>query len=319
VDGGPELRVSADAAAQELSNVRLPPIHRWDAVARPRALVHVVHGMSEHGARYARLAAAFNRTGYAVWAHDHRGHGLNPTPPVGFGHFADTHGWRALVDDTWAVSSALQASHPNLPVVLFAHSMGSFVGQTLVGEHGAAYRGVVLSGSNGPPSTLEAVVRLIASLQLRVLGGRAAGTWTQRLVMGTYNRQSAPTRTPSDWLSRDPAEVDRFEADPLCGTSLSAQSWVDFLAGKTRLGTREHLQRIPKRLPIFLIAGTHDPVGENSHGVRRLLATYEAAGLERVSLKLYEGARHELVNETVRDAVTADVIAWLDDTIGAAR
>ena len=134
------------------------------------------------------------------------------------------------------VSSALQASHPNLPLVLFAHSMGSFVGQTLIGEHGAAYRGVVLSGSNGPPGALEATVRLIASLQLRTLGGRAPGSWTQRLVMGSYNRQFAPTRTPSDWLSRDPAEVDRFEADPLCGTPLTTQSWRDFLAGKRRLG-----------------------------------------------------------------------------------
>ena len=302
-----------------MASVSLPPIHRWDAVASPRALVHVVHGMSEHGARYARLAAALNRAGYAVWAHDHRGHGLNPTPPVGLGHFADTQGWRAVVDDAWAVSSALQASHPNRPVVLFAHSMGSFVGQALIGEHGAAYGGVVLSGSNGPPGILEAVVRPIAWLQLRALGGRAPGMWIERLVMATYTRQFAPSRTSSDWLSRDPVEVDRFKADPLCGTPLSAQSWADFLAGKAKLGRREHLQRIPKQLPILLLAGTRDPVGENGRGVRRLLAAYQAAGLERVSMKLYEGARHELVNEIIRDAVTGDVIAWLDETIGAAR
>src|SRR5215813_4369951 len=153
-----------------MASVSLPPIRRWDNVARPLALVHVLHGMSEHGARYARLAAALNRAGYVVWAHDHRGHGLYPTPPVGLGHFADRHGWRAVVDDAWAVSSALQASHPSLPLVLFAHSMGSFVAQALIGEHGAAYRGVVLSGSNGPPGTLEAVGRVIASLQRRVLG-----------------------------------------------------------------------------------------------------------------------------------------------------
>src|SRR5262245_37297333 len=110
----------------------LPPVHRWDSVAHPRALVHVVHGMSEHGARYARLAAALNLADYAVWAHGHRGHGRNPTPPVGLGHFADADGWRMLVDDAWAVSAALQAAHPTLPLVLFAHSMGSFVAQTLI-------------------------------------------------------------------------------------------------------------------------------------------------------------------------------------------
>lgn len=296
----------------------LPPIHRWDAVASPRALVHVVHGMSEHGGRYARLAAALNRAGYAVWAHDHRGHGLNPTPPVGLGHFGDTDGWRAVVDDAWAASKALQASHPHLPLLLFTHSMGSFVGQALIVQHGAAYRGVVLSGSNGPPGLSEAIARLIAWLQLRALGGRAPGMWTERLVLWSYNRQFAPTRTSSDWLSRDPAEIDRSLADPLCGTPLSARSWVDFLAGRAKLGTRVHLQRIPKRLPILLIAGTRDPVGENGRGVRRLLAAYQAAGLECVSMKLYDGARHELVNETVREAVTADVIAWLDHVIGTA-
>jgi alpha-beta hydrolase superfamily lysophospholipase len=271
--------------------------------------------MSEHGARYARLAAALNRAGYVVWAHDHRGHGLNPTPPVGLGHFADSDGWRIVVDDTWTVSSALQATHPNLPLILLAHSMGSFIAQTLIGRHGAAYRAVILSGSNGPPGILEAVVRLVAFLQVRALGGRAPGLWTHRLVMGSYNRQFIPHRTPSDWLSRDATEVDRFMADPLCGTPLSAQSWTDFLAGKMLLGTREHLQRIPKRLPVLLIAGTCDPVGENGRGVARLLATYAGAGLERVTMNLYEGARHELVNETNHEHVIADVIGWLDGVI----
>src|SRR5882724_9156994 len=123
-----------------MSATLLPPLHRWDTVAHPRALVHIVHGMSEHGGRYARLAAALNGAGYVVWAHDHRGHGRNPTPPVGLGHFADASGWRAIVDDACAVSDALQTAYPNLPLVLFGHSMGSFVGQALLGEHGAASR-----------------------------------------------------------------------------------------------------------------------------------------------------------------------------------
>src|SRR5262245_58336311 len=180
----------------------LPPIHRWDDIASPRGLVHVVHGMSEHGGRYARLAAALNRAGYDVWAHDHRGHGRNLTPPVGLGHFADEEGWRAVLYDAWTVSRALQATRPGVPLMLFAHSMGSFVGQALIGKHGEAYSGVVLSGSNGPPGRLEAVLRLVARLQLRVLGGRTTGRWTEGLVMGTYMRQFAPSRTPSDWLSR---------------------------------------------------------------------------------------------------------------------
>jgi alpha-beta hydrolase superfamily lysophospholipase len=275
--------------------------------------------MSEHGGRYARLGAALNRAGYVVWAHDHRGHGLNPTPPVGLGHFADAAGWRAIVDDTWAVSRSFQAAYPGLPLALLAHSMGSFVAQTVIGEHGLAYGAAVLSGSNGPPGALEALGRLVASAQLRGLGGRSPGRWMDRLVFGMYNRRFAPIRTPSDWLSRDVAEVDRFVSDPLCGAALSARSWVDFLAGKTVLGTRAHLQGIPKELPILLIAGTDDPVGGYGKGVRRLFEIYQAAGLTRVAMKLYEGARHELVNEINRDAVTADVIDWLDEAIASRR
>ena len=296
----------------------LPPIHRWDDLPKPRALVHVVHGMSEHGGRYARLAAALNAAGYAVWAHDHRGHGRNQTPPVGLGHFADAGGWRLVVDDAWAVSEVLKAAHPELPLVLFAHSMGSFVGQTLIAEHGAAYRAVVLCGSNGPPGALEGVLRFVAHLQRRALGRRRPGTWLDRLVMGTYNRQFAPNRTRADWLSRDAAEVDRFIADELCGTPLTAQSWVDFLEGKAVLGRADLLGRIPRELPIRLIAGARDPVGENGKGVRRLLATYEAAGLRRVSMKLYEGARHELVNEINREEVSAELIAWLEEVVAPA-
>ncbi|HEU0200698.1 MAG TPA: alpha/beta hydrolase [Burkholderiaceae bacterium] len=291
----------------------LPPLYRWD-LAQPRALVHIVHGMSEHAARYARLAALLNGAGYAVWGHDHRGHGRN-VGESGLGHFADTEGWRAVIDDAWAVSCALQATYPGLPLVLFAHSMGSFVGQALIAEHGAAYRAVVLSGSNGPPDGLEAIVRAVAAVQRAVQGGRRPGTWTHRLVMGDYNRRFAPNRTPCDWLSRDAAEVDRYVADPLCGQPLSAQSWVDFLAGRKLLCRPERLVRIPKTLPILLIAGALDPVGANGRGVQRLCDAYQAAGLERVRSRLYEGARHELTNELNRDEVTADLIAWLDEVL----
>jgi alpha-beta hydrolase superfamily lysophospholipase len=294
----------------------LPPIRRWDTVARPRAAVHVVHGMSEHAGRYARFASALNEAGFIVWAHDHRGHGDNPTPPVGHGHFADADGWRAVLDDTWAVSSALQSAHPGLPLLLFAHSMGSFIGQTLIGEHGEAYAGVVLAGSNGPPRALEHTVRTLARTQLLVLGGRAPGRWVHRVVMGVYNKPFAPNRTPVDWLSRDDAEVDRHVADPRCGFMFTAQAWFDFLDGKRILGDAGHLRRIPSSLPIHLIAGTHDPVGENGDGVTRLYDVYQKAGLRNVTMRLYEEARHELVNETNRDAVTGDVVAWMNGVVG---
>ena len=126
--------------------------------------------------------------------------------------------------------------------------------------------------------------------------------------MGTYNRRFAPNRTKFDWLSRDEREVDAYAADPLCGFTLTTQSWVDFLTAKTLLGDVVHLRRIPRALPVHLIAGTRDPVGEESRGVERLLRVYNEAGLARVTCRFYDGARHELVNETNRDEVTRDLI-----------
>jgi alpha-beta hydrolase superfamily lysophospholipase len=156
------------------------------------------------------------------------------------------------------------------------------------------------------------VVRGVAAAQRRTLGGRAPGTWVNRLVMGTYNRAFAPNRTPFDWLSRDPAEVDLYVDDRLCGFTFTAQAWLDFLDGKRMLGDTVHLQRIPRALPVHLIAGSRDPVGENGDGVRRLFDLYRRAGLTEVSMRLYDDARHELLNETNRDEVMQDLVAWMD-------
>jgi alpha-beta hydrolase superfamily lysophospholipase len=290
----------------------LPPIHRWDDVRQPRLAVHILHGLAEHGVRYARLAQELNNARVVVWAHDHRGHGVNPTPGVR-GHFADEGGWRALVDDAWAVSDLMMKTFAGVPLVLFAHSMGSFIGQMLMAEHGGAYRGVVLTGTNGSPGANEAVARSIAGVQRLALGGRAPGLWLQEIILeNTFNKQFAPNRTKSDWLSRDNDEVDKYNNDPLCGFALTAQAWLDFLEGKQSLGTDEHLRRIPTTLPIYVIAGSRDPVGEQSNGVQRLLDGFKRVGAHHVRFTFYDGARHELVNETNRAQVTTDLIGWLN-------
>jgi alpha-beta hydrolase superfamily lysophospholipase len=286
----------------------LPPIHRW-LVASPRGLVHVVHGMLEHGGRYGRLAAALNAERLSVWAHDHRGHGINPEPGLP-GHFADRDGWRVVVDDTRAVSEAMQAEQPGLPLVLFAHSMGSFIGQTLIGTHPHLYRAAILSGTNGAPGFQEGIARTTAHAQ-RLFGARRPGRVVDRLVLGSYNLRFSPTRTRADWLSRDAAEVDRYLADPLNRFVLTSQAWVDFLDGKATLGTPGQLATIRRDLPLLLWSGARDPVGEASAGVTRLRDACRSAGMSGVEVCLYPEARHEMLNEVNRDDAIADVVAWL--------
>src|SRR5215208_6847247 len=294
----------------------LPPIYRWDQVPQPRASVHIVHGMAEHAARYARFARALNDGGFNVWAHDGPGHGTNPAPGIP-GHFADSDGWMAVLDDLRAVSREMVRTFPGIPLVLFAHSMGSFMAQAVMADQHTPYRGIVLSGTNGPPGAQEAATRAIAQLQRQVLRPRNPGTWLKEIVFGRYNRQFTPARTRFDWLSRDTAEVDRYLDDPLCGFAVTSQAWVDLLEGKCRLASASQLERVPKSLPLHVIAGTRDAVGENTKGVERLLRAYAAAGLACVTHRFYDGARHELVNETNRDEVTRDVVAWMNEVIVA--
>jgi alpha-beta hydrolase superfamily lysophospholipase len=291
----------------------LPLFHEWKA-DRPRALVHVLHGMSEHGGRYERIARELNGLGITVRAHDHRGHGLNMGDVKG--HFGDANGWRALIDDAWAVSAAMMQQFPGLPLVLFAHSMGSFIGQTLMAERGASYRAVILSGTNGPPDAKEAALRAYSGLQRAVLGGRNPGKWLDSLVMQkTFNRKFAPNRTNADWLSRCETEVDKYIADPWCNFPLTAQAWFDFLHGKSVLGDKSLLTKIPTAIPVWIMSGSRDPVGEETHGVQRLLEAYADVGMTNVRHKFYSDARHELLNETNRVEVTHDLIAWLNTVL----
>ena len=267
--------------------------------------------MSEHGRRYAHLAAALNDAGFVVWAHDHRGHGDNPTPPAGLGHFADADGWSRVVDDAWSVSDALRGAWPAVPLALVAHSMGSFVAQALLPRYGEAYRAVVLTGTDGPPGLDVTLVKSLAVTQRLLLGGRAPGRWVSGAVFGRYNRQFAPTRTDFDWLSRDERNVDAYISDPLCGVPLTAQSWLDFLNGRFTLTTDEQLSRIPKDLPIRLMAGSLDPVGRNGAGVRQLGDAYRNAGLRHVSTAFYDDARHELFHESNRQDIFTELVGWL--------
>ena len=288
----------------------LPPLTQWKTTGEPRGCVQVVHGMAEHRGRYARFAGRLAAAGYEVWAHDHRGHGVNA--PMGKGHFADRDGWRALVTDTADVTQRIKAQRPATPVILFGHSMGSFIAQTLMTERAQDYAGIVLAGTNGRDLASHWVAMVLAMIERRLRGGRQQSRWMTALLRTSFNRQFRPTRTVADWLSRDEREVDAALTDTLCGAGLTTQSWVDYARGLLTLDAPGRFRRVPTSLPILLMSGTRDPVGHNGRGPARLARALKGSGARDVTVLLYSEARHELVNETNRDSVTQDVIAWLD-------
>jgi alpha-beta hydrolase superfamily lysophospholipase len=193
--------------------------------------------------------------------------------------------------------------------------MGSFMAQQFISEHGGALAGAVLCGSAGAPSRAAAVGRLVARIERRRLGARGRSGLLDKLTFGAFNKPFAPNRTKFDWLSRDDAEVDRFIADPLCGTPASVQLVIDVLDALADVTSPARQARIPKDLPIYIIAGSRDPVSANTQSLKRPIGSYQAVGLERVAFRFYRDARHELFNEINRQEVTRDLLAWLDEIV----
>jgi alpha-beta hydrolase superfamily lysophospholipase len=264
--------------------------YRWAPPGAPRAVVRLTHGMGEHALRYAPLAEALTAEGYVVYAQDHRGHGATMADEPGV---IGADGWTQLVADIGRLGHVARAEHPGLPHGLIAHSMGSFAAQQYLLDHSADVDAVVLTGT--------------AALDLM----EPALDLDQPLDLTMFNAAFAPARTDYDWLSRDPEQVDRYVADPLCGFGLDpAATKAMFLAGR-RAGDAAALAGIRSDLPVLVAVGEQDPVGAGLALVQPLVDRYRAAGLKDVTLTVYAGARHEVFNETNRAQVVADLTGWL--------
>jgi len=288
------------------------PARRWLPQDRPRAVVQIAHGLSEHSARYGRLAEALNRAGYAVYANDHRGHGPRAVPRDR-GHFGDRGGWGKVVGDLWQMNRRIATEQPGVPIFLLGHSLGSFLAQDVVAEHSDALAGTIWSGSNGKPPAIAGAGRLIARFERLRLGRRGFSPVIHALWFGAFNKPFEPARTAFDWLSRDEREVDAYVADPHCGGPFTTQLAIDVLDALPRVTDPGHLAGVRRDLPIYVFSGARDPVGSNLRG---LIDGLKASGFTRVAARVYDGARHETLNETNRDEVTADLIAWLDGVMG---
>jgi alpha-beta hydrolase superfamily lysophospholipase len=277
-----------------------------------KAVVQIAHGMAEHAGRYGRFAGALNAAGYAVYANDHRGHGRTAEDLTRIGYFADQDGWFKVAGDLMQLTDIIRKKHPAKPVFLLGHSMGSFLVRTVITRNAGAIAGVVLSGTGGDPGLLGKVGLVLARAVATLKGRRHPSGLLNALSFGGFNKPFAPARTEFDWLSRDSVEVDRYIADPFCGAVFSAGFFADLLTGMAFIHRPENIARIPKDLPIYLFSGAADPVSDRTRGVRQVAEAYRRAGIRDVTLRCYEGGRHEMLNEINRREVFDDTIAWLD-------
>ena len=284
--------------------------HYWSGQESPKAIIQIVHGMSEHSLRYDHVAKFLLPHGYAVYANDHRGHGKT-AKTQDKGHYADQDGWNLIIQDLFQVRETIQEKHPNVPVFMIGHSMGSFMTQQYMIRHGKTLRGVILSGSNYGSSSFMQVARLLPWLESQSMGPRGKSTFLDTLSFGSFNKEFKPVRTTCDWLSRDPEEVDKYLSDPQCGFLCTNQMWIDFLGGLSQVFNKENQSLIPKDLPILIMGGSKDPVSKGN-GLQKLEQSLKSAGLKSVDCRIFEGARHEIFNESNKSEVLEHMLNWLE-------
>ncbi len=285
-------------------------LRTWPAEGKAVATLHINHGMAEHSLRYDGFARYMNSLGFTVYAQDHRGHGLTKEEEER-GWFSAENGWDVVVQDSIAVDQLIAGEVGYLPHFILGHSMGSFITRTALTRAGDLYSGAVIMGTGAGQGLLGAIGKSIARRHVRKYGGRMPDHRLDKLSFGAYNKHFKPIKTSADWLTRDPEEVRKYLDDPLCGFVCSSQFFYDLLTGIEAANDPDLAKKVPPVLPMLIVSGSEDPVGGYGKGVRKVADLYRKAGVRVVDLKLFEGGRHEILNETNKDEVYAYVGSWL--------
>lgn len=272
--------------------------YRWDPAGEPVGAVALIHGMGEHIRRYEEVADALRRAGLVVYGYDHRGHGASAAEGRELGDLGPG-GWSALVDDIGLVVAKIREDVPGLPLVLVAHSMGSFATQQFLLDNSDRVDGVALSGT-AALDLLEPALNLDEPLDL-----------------SAFNEPFQPARTGFEWLSRDESRVDAYVADPLCGFGIDEESARAMFAGARRLADPVETAKLRASLPLYLAVGSADPLNAGLALLNGLADRLRGAGVEDLTVRVYDGARHEIFNETNRDEVVAELVEWVGRVVAA--
>ena len=290
---------------------------RWmpDSQSVAVCVVQVVHGMAEYAERYEEFAQFMTDRGIVVTGEDHLGHGKSVGEKGTYGYFCEQDPATVLVRDVHRLKKITQELYPGVPYVILGHSMGSFITRNYMYRYGTGIAAAVVMGTGMQPMAVLKISKAIARLQRFFCGPAHVSRLIDKLAFGSYNKRIENARTPFDWLSRDAERVDRYIADPMCGFVFTVNGFSTLFELISRLYRRENLEQIPRNLPVYMVSGTGDPVGGYGKGVQKAYDSLREAGLENIELKLYEGGRHELMNETNRTEVMQGIYEWLKRTV----
>ena len=286
-------------------------VHTWRPAAGQsvRGVIQLVHGMSEYVRRFQPIAEYFVSLGYVFCGNDHAGHGDSIQQEDKKGFFAAENGWNALVDDVMTVHRRLKAEYPEAKQILYGHSMGSFIARACASRYGTEFDAFIFSATAGKNPLLP-FAKLAARAEIRRRGAQQLSPRLNRLVFGPYVMSVKNRRTAFDWLSKDEAVVDAYIADPLCGFSFRCAAYRDLFEGLDEVSRKTWSDAVPD-VPIYVLAGDADPVGNFGRGPRRVCNNLIKSGKTKVFLQIYHGGRHEMHNETERDEVLHGIAAFL--------
>ena len=280
---------------------------------QPVAIVQISHGMIEYVRRYAALAGYLAAQGYAVCGNDHLGHGATSSDTGRDGYFAEQNGADFVLEDLHAMSEQARSRFPGLPLFLLGHSMGSFFARWYAERWGSELQGLILSGTAGP-NPASGIGLALTELLTTLRGSTARSAFIEKLAFGAYCKRIPNAVTGKEWVTSDPEQLAAYVADPKCSFTFTVSAYQELMRVLRIVSRKAWASTLPKTLPVFLFAGKEDPVGSYGKGVQLVTDRLRAAGVQDVTLKLFDGCRHEVLNEgpAVRAEIFADILQWLN-------
>jgi len=285
---------------------------QWTPVSvEVRGVIQIIHGMAEHIERYEDFAKFLGKQGFVVVLEDHLGHGKTASSSSTLGYFCEQDPATVLVRDVHRLKKIVQEKYPGLPYIVMGHSMGSMILRNYLFRYGQGIDGAVIIGTNASSNATLAFGKILTGILKLIYGEKHKSELLNKISFGNCNKKVPQKRTIVDWLSTDPKVVDRYMGDPLCGFTFTINGFQTILELFKRMQNEENLKKIPKDLPLLIISGEEDPIGEYGKVPKEVYDTYLKLGLTKVQLKLYNGARHEVLNETNKKEVYEDLKNWV--------
>ena len=282
---------------------------------QPRGIIQIIHGAAEHCARYRDFASYLVSEGFIVCANDHIGHGKSVNDKTLLGHMPVKGGKDILLADVDALRRIVSKQYPDLPYCMLGHSMGSFILRLYLARFAKGITAAVLVGTGQQPKPLSVFGGVLARVIAKSKGAEYRSFFLHNLGMGVYAKTVPDARTPFDWISIDPAVVNAYVEDEACGMVFSVGAYATLTDLTGEMVTKACALSVPNNLPLLFVSGTKDPVGENGKAVKTAVKQYIEAGLKHVGLQLYDGLRHEVLNEPVREKVYRDIADWLENAL----